>query len=54
MHRDVAPSNALFAPGGSVRLADFGQARRLGDSQAAAGGGGGGSGGLTPSVGTRW
>ncbi|KAL4854940.1 Cyclin-dependent kinase 20 [Chlorella vulgaris] len=29
VHRDVAPSNILVAPSGAVKLADFGQARRL-------------------------
>ncbi|KAL4458336.1 hypothetical protein ABPG75_013201 [Micractinium tetrahymenae] len=29
VHRDVAPSNILISPGGTAKLADFGQARQL-------------------------
>ena len=31
VHRDVKPGNILLGPGGAVKLADFGIAKRLGD-----------------------
>jgi eukaryotic-like serine/threonine-protein kinase len=34
VHRDVKPGNVLLGPGGAVKLADFGIAKRLGDLSA--------------------
>ena len=34
VHRDVKPGNILLGPGGAVKLADFGIAKRLGDISA--------------------
>lgn len=51
VHRDVGPTNVLIAPDGSIRLADYGHARRPGAQQP---GGSAGSGSMTPHVGTLW